>query len=96
MDDFIYVLLFVGWIAYSIFSAVQKKKQKELKKKPAPEQFPMPEVIEPEKPTRSVFEEIFGEGQFGKFEESHERFMKKLNAGHSFICAKKLIMIQIP
>ncbi len=72
MDDFIYVLLFIGWIAYSIFSAIQKKKQKELKKKPSPEPYSASEESVPENPARKVLEEIFGEGHFEESEETFE------------------------
>lgn len=72
MDDFIYVLLFIGWIAYSIFSAIQKNKQKELRKKSSPEPYPASEESVPENPARKVLEEIFGEDHFEESEETFE------------------------
>ncbi|MGB4204829.1 MAG: hypothetical protein WBJ84_04330 [Bacteroidales bacterium] len=59
MDDYIYIILFIGWIAYSIFMAAQKKKQEQLKKQSAPLPPPIPETTIDESPQRSVFEEIF-------------------------------------
>lgn len=59
MDDYIYIIIFIGWIAYSIFMAAQKKKQEQLKKQSKPLPPPIPETIMDEAPQSSVFEEIF-------------------------------------
>lgn len=70
MEDYIYILGFIAWIAYSFYSAAQKKKKKEIRQRPAYEPAPYSEPQETNKPGRSVFEELFGEN----FEEIHEEF----------------------
>jgi hypothetical protein len=72
MDDLIYILMLVAWVAYSIYNAKQKKKQKELQNRPAAEPQPNYEPEQTQKPQRSIFEEVFGEGQFEDFEETIE------------------------
>lgn len=90
MDDLIYILMLVGWVAYSIYNAKQKKKQKELQNRPASEPQPEYESAQPQKPQRSIFEEVFGEGQFDDFEETveeeipHVEEIKKTPAEHTY------------
>lgn len=74
MDDLIYILMLVAWVAYSIYNAKQKKKQKELQNRPAaePQHEHEFEPDQTQKPQRSIFDEVFGEGQFEDFEETME------------------------
>lgn len=59
MEDYIYIILFIGWIAYSIFIAAQKKKQEQLKKQSTPLPPSVPDTIMDETPQRSVLKDIF-------------------------------------
>lgn len=72
MDELIYIALLVAWVAYSIYNAKQKKKQKELKPAPDTDSQPQYEPEQAEKPQRSILEELFGEGQFDNPQETYE------------------------
>lgn len=76
MDDLIYILLLVAWVAYSFYNAKQKRKQKEQQQKPyvqpKPEAKPMPEA----KPQRSIFEEIFKEAGLEDYEEHEPEYLE--------------------
>jgi len=72
MDELIYILLIVAWIAYSIYNAKQKKKQKEQTRKPSTEPQPQYETAEPQKSQRSILEELFGETDFEIIEDDEE------------------------
>jgi len=75
MDELIYILIFVAYIGYSIYNAMQKSKAKQLEKQQQqqPEQdyeeegefyeTPQPayETPRPERPVRSLFEELLKE-----------------------------------
>jgi len=71
MDDLIYILLLVAWVAYSFYNAKQKRKQKEQQQKPYAQPKPVAEPMPEAKPQRSIFEEIFKEAGLEDYEE-HE------------------------
>jgi hypothetical protein len=77
MDELIYILVLVAWVAYSIFNAKQKKKQKEQQAKSAPKPQPQYETAEPQKPKRSVLEDLFGEEFFEELQVEEEVSYKK-------------------
>jgi hypothetical protein len=100
MDDLIYILLLVAWVAYSIYNAKQKKKQKEMERKTVSEPRPTYEQSEPEKPQRSIFEELFGEGQFNELPELEEEegsFVEEIpEIPHSYTPYKPESLEEIP
>lgn len=69
MDDLIYVLLLIAWVAYSFYNAKQKRKLKEQQHKPAAEPKYEMEPLPETQPQRSIFEEIFKEAGLEDFEE---------------------------
>ncbi len=77
MDELIYILILVAWVAYSIFNAKQKKKQKEQQAKSAPRPQPEYEASEPQKPKRSVLEDLFGEEFFEELQDEEEEISYK-------------------
>jgi hypothetical protein len=100
MDDLIYILLLVAWVAYSIYNAKQKKKQKEMERRTTSEPKPVYEQSQPEKPQRSVFEELFGEGPFNELpetEEEEESFVEEIpEIPHSYIPYKPISLEEVP
>ena len=73
MDEVIYILLAVAWVAYSIYNAKQKKKQREIEAQTAADERQEYESAEPEKPQRSIFEELLNESDFEEFQEFEEK-----------------------
>jgi len=100
MDDLIYILMLVAWVAYSIYNAKQKKKQKELQNRPAAEPQPAYEPAQTQKPQRSIFEDVFGEGQFEEFEETeeekvpHAEEIRKVPAEYTYYKPKPMEVVE--
>lgn len=72
MDDLIYILVGIAWVAYSIYNARQKKKMKEERERTVHQVEPVYEPEPSTSPTRSIFEDIFKEAGFNEFDEELE------------------------
>ncbi|MBE0661592.1 MAG: hypothetical protein IH597_03910 [Bacteroidales bacterium] len=80
MDDLIYILAGIAWVAYSIYNARQKKKLKEERERTVPKAEPVYEPEPASTPTRSIFEEIFKEAGLNEFDEELEENVKPATA----------------
>lgn len=80
MDDLIYILVGIAWVAYSIYSARQKKKMKEERERTVPQAEPAYEPEPATSPTRSIFEEIFKEAGLEEFDNELEEIVKPVAA----------------
>lgn len=70
MDELIYILLAVAWIVYSIYSANQKKKQRQAEAAKNAGREEITEQTDPAKRQRSILEEMFEDSGFEEFEET--------------------------
>lgn len=80
MDDLIYILVGVAWVAYSIYSAQQKKKLKEERERTVPQAEPAYEPEPNTSPSRSIFEEIFKEAGLEELNDEIEETIKPVAA----------------
>lgn len=77
MDELIYILLAVAWIVYSIYSANQKKKQRQAEAAKKADHEEITDQADPAKRQRSIFEEMFDDSAFEEFEEIGEEEVLK-------------------
>jgi len=75
MDNLIVILLMLAWVAYSFYTANQKKKQKELQRKPDLQPKPVAEPLPETKPQRSIFEEIFRDDELEDPKEQEPEYI---------------------
>lgn len=71
MDDVLYILIGVAWVAYSIYSYNQKAKKRQADRQSLPqEEYDIPDSEEQSQPKKSAFEEMISEFQSYSRQES--------------------------
>jgi hypothetical protein len=80
MEDLIYILGGIAWVAYSIYNARQKKKLKEERERTVHQAEPAYEPEPATSPTRSIFEEILKETGFEDTDDEIEEYVQPVPA----------------